>query len=963
MERLKSITIIFLLAVGLLSSVAPAKTTSVLLQEGLYAEEIEGDLDAAIKIYEQVIAESEKVQRAAAQATYRIGICFLKKGEKAKAAEQFRNLISKYPEQQTLGTRAREQLEKLGPAILDDFDSTELVPVDQLIKSGKVPAFKTQIYDNTGLDLETGASVPFMDEWPALCDVAWDNDGGGALMIKASSSVRFLALGTAEKWEDAISMARHSLGVLKTSTSKGMFASVSKFAAVLTSEGNLAVIQIGEYDAEQATVYGWIEKIPAEAHGFGPVIEQVILSEEHGANFFFDLDTAKAFSPPPGLTRSSPPIEIIKWGRTKGIDFVNDKGRFELAEMIAFEVPGEMWYSAGPAEIRNALRKASSLKSLPTQSKDHTPSSPITYAFKTREGGIGILQILDKKNNNLRIRYKMLQGETAEFSVSIHKVFLPECDTTVYDLLDLASNKIINSEPGGKLIDLRDPAGKGNLYFDRSRGSDYLVCVRGTRMQLRSRGELLLSEPNFISHGRNAYYPLVEIPCQYLVTTAQGDKYELKVLSVMTSEKPSIEIEYWKSSESPGTFAVVTPVRGEAATNARSVAEAFLAAAISGRDSEAIKLVKPGSAVVRQVKDFRQILDPEKLKIVSILADEAIAVVTTTEISAAVTTTETRVEDKGPLLIRLIKQRGIWMVEDVDLENPASLKAELDSFLKKHPNATKLQKDPFRDKMLQKKSAGRIVFLPDADDVIQQGKVAVVLDLTTGKMLPGNKDKQYFNKLNKGDIAYFDDEGKDLLVCFRGAKITRKTADEKYSDTPDQSHTDNTIHLYIINKTPAEWTITTKEGDIYELKVLSLDNNQAKIKYRKMPTDGKVWTIKPDLSSPEATIKSFVKAVYDGNLEAAGTCVSKDGADYDEFKDMLATESNHPFQAMIKAMDVSIPVEITSKSIKDGKCKLSWYFTLGRVYYFLETKMEKGTLQEFSSYLELVGDKWLIRDI
>ena len=119
-----------------------------------------------------------------------------------------------------------------------------------------------------------------------------------------------------------------------------------------------------------------------------------------------------------------------------------------------------------------------------------------------------------------------------------------------------------------------------------------------------------------------------------------------------------------------------------------------------------------------------------------------------------------------------------------------------------------------------------------------------------------------------------------------------------------------------------------------------------------------------NLGEPEATIKSFVKAVYHGNLEAAKKCVSKDGHDYDEFMEMLATESNHPFQAMIKAMDKSIPVEITSKNIEDGKCKISWHFTLGRVYYFGgETKMDKGTHQKFSSYLELVGDKWLIRDI
>lgn len=115
MKRLKSITIIFLLAVGLLSSAAPAKTVSVLLQEGLYAEEIEGDLDAAIKIYEQVISKSKEAQRDAAQATYRIGMCFLKKGQKDKAAEYFQNIISDFPGQKVLAGKAEKQLDKIKP--------------------------------------------------------------------------------------------------------------------------------------------------------------------------------------------------------------------------------------------------------------------------------------------------------------------------------------------------------------------------------------------------------------------------------------------------------------------------------------------------------------------------------------------------------------------------------------------------------------------------------------------------------------------------------------------------------------------------------------------------------------------------------------------------------------------------------------------------------------------------------
>jgi len=117
MEKLKSITVIFSLAVGLFTSAALAKPASVLLQEGLYAEEIEGDLDAAIEIYEQIIADESADESAAAQATYRIGMCYLKKGDQIKAAEQFRAVQSKFPKQGAVVTKADRELRKIRPVI------------------------------------------------------------------------------------------------------------------------------------------------------------------------------------------------------------------------------------------------------------------------------------------------------------------------------------------------------------------------------------------------------------------------------------------------------------------------------------------------------------------------------------------------------------------------------------------------------------------------------------------------------------------------------------------------------------------------------------------------------------------------------------------------------------------------------------------------------------------------------
>jgi len=114
MRTAKNSVICLLLVAMAIGSAARAESVSVLLQEGLYAEEIEGDLDATIKIYEQIVAAPGVAQRIAALAAYRIGMCYLKMGEESKAIEQFGGIVSGFPEQTAVAGRAREQLVKLG---------------------------------------------------------------------------------------------------------------------------------------------------------------------------------------------------------------------------------------------------------------------------------------------------------------------------------------------------------------------------------------------------------------------------------------------------------------------------------------------------------------------------------------------------------------------------------------------------------------------------------------------------------------------------------------------------------------------------------------------------------------------------------------------------------------------------------------------------------------------------------
>jgi len=262
-----------------------------------------------------------------------------------------------------------------------------------------------------------------------------------------------------------------------------------------------------------------------------------------------------------------------------------------------------------------------------------------------------------------------------------------------------------------------------------------------------------------------------------------------------------------------------------------------------------------------------------------------------------------------------------------------------------------------------------------------------MLDLDTGKLYSASDAKKWSEESGAGQeksledfvmksgVDLFGETSKKSLIGID--MIAMPTHNERWDMSPgdvieqvSMGKPGTPIALSADGQLPKTFVFKTGQGGMGILQITEMQTGKApryfKIRYKMLQKESagrKVWTIKPDLSSPEATIKSFVKAVYDRNLEAARACVSKDGHDYDEFKEMLATESNHPFQAMIKAMDVSVPVEVTTKDVMDDKCKLSWYLTLGRVYYFGETKMKKGMHQEFSSYLELVGDKWLIRDI
>jgi hypothetical protein len=85
-----------------LVNAAWAQAASELLEKGIYAEETQGDLAAAIRIYERISGTADAERATVAQALLRLGMCYLKSGRKAEATSAFQKLAKEYPDQKAI---------------------------------------------------------------------------------------------------------------------------------------------------------------------------------------------------------------------------------------------------------------------------------------------------------------------------------------------------------------------------------------------------------------------------------------------------------------------------------------------------------------------------------------------------------------------------------------------------------------------------------------------------------------------------------------------------------------------------------------------------------------------------------------------------------------------------------------------------------------------------------------------
>ena len=99
---------------GLVNSLlAESSSAQLKLQKAYFAERSEGDLDKAIKLYQDVINQSDIDKQYIAQAAYQLGCCFEKKGETANAVPYYQKVVSEYPGVEKWYDKAKLKLDGL----------------------------------------------------------------------------------------------------------------------------------------------------------------------------------------------------------------------------------------------------------------------------------------------------------------------------------------------------------------------------------------------------------------------------------------------------------------------------------------------------------------------------------------------------------------------------------------------------------------------------------------------------------------------------------------------------------------------------------------------------------------------------------------------------------------------------------------------------------------------------------
>ena len=420
--------------------------------------------------------------------------------------------------------------------------------------------------------------------------------------------------------------------------------------------------------------------------GFTPTIEQVVNSvDDSPEGCLIDLDSGVVHTPPEELTAPSADAQLKAWAKSNRIDagarITRNEGQIIDAElvgidMIVAKVGAEAWESATPELIRSALSTAAKERRGPpsaTVSMSGKGPLPATYFFRTGEGSIGVLKIIELVADppGIKIRCKLVQeeartNETAggEAVEGVGKAITPALDSiqTVerFIKLSLAKPWIIDAARGketeaGKMVypgrlkemeDLRSLPGAAALKVDHAYANDVTAKLTTTPIRRQDGSE------------RVVVFKLRKLEGEWLVFDVDAEPIEKGMASIESfRDLPGVRS---LTKRRMGKGKIVNRIdRAAKDDDARVTAEAFYQAIAEGNDAAA-QLISEEGEFPRGFGRVRETLDLAKGKIDKAWADNKNACAVTTFMPLKGR------DGQGAFGLGLRRAGNRWIVRDFD---------------------------------------------------------------------------------------------------------------------------------------------------------------------------------------------------------------------------------------------------------------------------------------------------------
>ena len=176
--KTKLCILIFLLTAAWAS--AQTNSLTALLQQGLFEEQANQNLDAAIASYQSLATQFDKDRQLAATAVFRIGECYRMQGKTNEAAAQYERILKDFSDQTTLATLSRQNLTGMGMSP----DSTANSDILQRLFSQRHKELAGQVAANSDDEAQEIQRIQTMiQNSPDLINVA---SGGSTPLVQAA---------------------------------------------------------------------------------------------------------------------------------------------------------------------------------------------------------------------------------------------------------------------------------------------------------------------------------------------------------------------------------------------------------------------------------------------------------------------------------------------------------------------------------------------------------------------------------------------------------------------------------------------------------------------------------------------------------------------------------------------------------------------------------------------------------